>query len=151
MSELLFECYAVPGISYGVDALYSYHFSQPNPQSNALVVSFGYQTIHVIPIINNKTIFGNARRINIGGYHVTSFLHKILQLKYPAHSTAITLSRAEELIHTVCAVAEDYREELKKWTDADYYEKNTKRIQLPYSASVAASALTGMYSILFLI
>lgn len=142
MSELLFECYNVPSVCYGIDSLFSYHFSQSKPQADALIVSFGYHTVHVIPVLNNQAVFANTRRLNIGGFHVISFLHRILQLKYPAHSTAITLSRAEELLHTICLVALDYKEELKRWTDPDYYENNTKRIQLPYSAALSASSLT---------
>lgn len=141
MSELLFECYDVPGICYGVDALFAYHYSQEKPRSDALIVSFGYHTIHVIPVLNNQTIFVNTRRLNIGGYHVTSFLYRILQLKYPGHSAAITLSRAEELLHSICLVASDYKEELKRWADPEYYEQNIKKIQLPYSAA-ASSSLT---------
>lgn len=144
MSELLFECYNVPSICYGVDSLFAYHYSQPEPCCDALIVSFGYHTIHVIPLLNGQTVFANTRRLNIGGYHVTSFLYRILQLKYPAHSAAITLSRAEELLHAICLVALDYREELQRWTDADYYEKHTKRIQLPYSASTTTT-LTCLY------
>lgn len=139
MSELLFECYSVPGICYGIDSLFAYNYFQAKPNRNALIVSFGYHTIHVIPVLNNKAIYANTRRLNIGGYHVTSFLYRILQLKYPAHSTAITLSRAEELLHAICLVALDYREELQRWSDSDYYENHTKRIQLPYTSSVTTT------------
>ncbi|XP_056642695.1 actin-related protein 5 [Diorhabda sublineata] len=141
MSELLFECYEIPGLSYGVDSLFSYHYAQVKPLENALIVNLGYQTCHVIPIINNQTIFENTRRLNIGGWNVVTFLHRILQLKYPAHATAITLSRAEELLHSICAVSPDYTEELTKWTNHEYYEKNIKRIQLPYSI-ITNNALT---------
>nr|XP_022915377.1 actin-related protein 5 [Onthophagus taurus] len=142
MSELLFECYDVPGIVYGVDALYAYQCSQKPQKENALIINMGYHTIHVIPILNNTTIFEHTRRINTGGYHVVSFLHRILQLKYPAHTNAITLSRAEELLHSICLVAINYKEELQRWLDSDYYEANTKIIQLPYSANVTTSAQT---------
>lgn len=145
MSELLFECYNVPSICYGIDSLFAYHYFQTEAKCDALIVSFGYHTIHVIPVLNNQAIFANTRRLNIGGYHVTSFLYRILQLKYPAHSTAITLSRAEELLHAICLVALDYREELQRWTDADYYEKYTKRIQLPYTISTTTT-LTCRYN-----
>lgn len=139
MSELLFECYNIPSVCYGIDSLFAYNFAKTKQQSDALIVSFGYHTIHVIPVLNNRAIFANTRRLNIGGYHVTSFLYRILQLKYPAHSTAITLSRAEELLHAICLVALDYKEELKKWMDPDYYEKNTKRIQLPYTMTTTTT------------
>lgn len=143
MSELLFECYGVPGIIYGVDALFSYHYnSEVKPLEDALIVSLGYQTCHVIPVLHNKAIFENARRLNIGGANVISFLQRILQLKYPSHSTAITLSRTEELLHTICEVALDYKEELEKWKDHEYYEKNTKKIQLPFTSTSVSSALT---------
>lgn len=149
MSELLFECYGVPSVCYGIDSLFAYHHFQTKPECDALIVSFGYHTIHVIPVLNNETIFANTRRLNIGGYHVTSFLYRILQLKYPAHTTAITLSRAEELLHAICLVALDYKEELQRWTNAEYYEKHTKRIQLPYTTAVATT-LTCKHVFLFL-
>ncbi|XP_017768856.1 PREDICTED: actin-related protein 5 [Nicrophorus vespilloides] len=142
MSELLFECYNVPSICYGIDSLFAYNFSQSEPSNDALIISMGYHTIHVIPIIDNETNFENTRRINTGGFHVISFLHRILQLKYPAHTNAITLSRAEELLHSICSIATDYREELKRWNDVDYYEKNIKKIQLPYSVASTSSTLT---------
>ncbi|XP_072385857.1 actin-related protein 5 [Diabrotica undecimpunctata] len=141
MSELLFECYEVPGVSYGVDALFSYHYTQPEPLKDALIVNLGYQTCHIIPVINNHTVFENTRRLNIGGWSIVTFLHRILQLKYPAHATAITLSRAEELLHDICAIAPDYKEELAKWTSTEYYEQNIKKIQLPYTI-ISNNALT---------
>lgn len=142
MSELLFECYDVPSVAYGIDSLFAYHYSQPNPKENVLIISLGHHTMHIIPLIDNKAIFENTRRINTGGFHVVSFLHRMLQLKYPAHTNAITLSRAEELLHSICLIALDYREELKRWTDPEYYEKNTKRIQLPFSTAAASATLT---------
>ncbi|XP_060525127.1 actin-related protein 5 isoform X2 [Cylas formicarius] len=146
MSELLFECYDVPGVCYGIDSLFSYYFydqkAKKEPIKDVLIVSLGYQTCHVIPVLNNKTVFEKIRRLNTGGFHVITFLHRILQLKYPAHAASITLSRAEELLHSICKVAEDYREELNKWADGEYYESNIKKIQLPYSASAQTSAVT---------
>ncbi|GJQ83179.1 Arp5 [Trypoxylus dichotomus] len=142
MSELLFECYTVPGVSYGIDSLYSYNYSDKPPEEDVLIVSLGYHTIHIIPVLDGEIIFENSRRINTGGFHVVSFLHRMLQLKYPAHTNAITLSRAEELLHSVCLVALDYREELNKWLDPDYYERNTKRIQLPFTANICPTGLT---------
>lgn len=149
MSELLFECYSVPGISYGIDCLFAYHFNEVKPQENALILNLGYHTCHVVPIVDRKMVFENTRRLNTGGFHVISFLHRILQLKYPAHATSITLSRAEELLHSICAVALDYREELNRWTDPLYYEENIQKIQLPYSTSLASSALTCKFFFFF--
>lgn len=145
MSELLFECYGVPSIAYGVDALWGLKYGQTLKNNNVLIVSFGYYTIHVLPCINGNIIYQHSRRINTGGYHVITFLHKLLQLKYPAHSAAITLGRTEELLHGHCCIAYDYQEELGRWSNPDYYADNIRRIQLPFTAAVPMSGLTSTY------
>ncbi|XP_066139076.1 actin-related protein 5-like isoform X2 [Euwallacea fornicatus] len=146
MSELLFECYNVPSICYGIDALFSYQYYHPQDikqkSKNALLVSLGYQSCHIIPVLNDKTIFEHARRLNTGGCQIITFLHRLLQLKYPVHTNAITISRAEELLHTLCHVAVDYREELRKWACPEFYEGNVKKIQLPFTVSTISSAAT---------
>jgi hypothetical protein len=35
------------------------------------------------------------RRINLGGLQMISYLHRLLQLKYPSHLSSATFSRAE--------------------------------------------------------
>lgn len=140
MSELLFECYAVPSVAYGVDGLFSYKYS--NAAKDGLIINLGYNTTHVIPVINHKVIGEKARRINIGGYHMINYLHRLLQLKYPVHVNAITISRVEELLNGYCSIAYDYMDELKKWANIDFYDKHVKIIQLPYTLAVAPTGLT---------
>lgn len=65
MSELLFECYNVPGICYGIDSIFGYH-KYHKPLENGLIVNLGYQCCHIIPIMNNQTNFENTRRVNTG-------------------------------------------------------------------------------------
>ncbi|XP_068991223.1 actin-related protein 5 isoform X1 [Neodiprion pinetum] len=140
MAELLFECYGVPAISYGVDCLFSYHHNNCPP--DGLIVSIGYHTTHVIPVLDGKVDPTKARRINIGGYHITSYMHRLLQLKYPVHVNAITPSRAEELIRDHSIVALAYQEEISKWAEPDYYDMNVLRVQLPYVAPASTPGLT---------
>lgn len=71
-----------------------------------------------------------------------SFLHRLLQLKYPVHAAAILLSRVEWLLHNHCSVAYDYSEELKKWSTLEFYEKTVKKVQLPFNLAPATSAQT---------
>lgn len=141
MSELLFECYNIPAVCYGIDSLFSFSFND-NLNGTALIVSIGYNTTHVIPYIEGKHITEKIRRINVGGYHMITYLHKLLQLKYPVHVNNITLSRVEELFHGHCSIAYDYKEVLTNWASHDYYEKNVKKIQLPFSQIVAPPTLT---------
>ena len=93
MGVLLFECYNVPLVAYGVDSLFSYRHNKY--KSDGLIISIGYHTTHIIPVIKGKVDCANTRRINVGGYHITSYMHRLLQLKYPVHVNAITPSRAE--------------------------------------------------------
>ncbi|KAJ9575058.1 hypothetical protein L9F63_007793 [Diploptera punctata] len=136
LSELLFECYRVPSISYGVDGLFSFHHNHPTC-SSALIINIGYHTTHILPVINNCVDPTRSRRINVGGLHIVNYLHRLLQLKYPAHFAAITPSRAEELVHEQTFVAVDYQQELELWSDTDHYDNNVRRIQLPYVPTVA--------------
>lgn len=143
MSELLFECYDVPSIAYGIDSLFS--FSHGKASDTGLIVSFGYHSIHIIPVIRGKAQYTQIRRISIGGFHIINFLHRMLQLKYPIHVNAITISRVEWLLHNHCSVAYDYLAELRQWAKLDYYEQNVQKIQLPYAIPVNSntSILTG--------
>lgn len=137
MSELLFEGYHVPGICYGVDSLLSLinDYQMDNGRLEncfSLIVSCGYQCTHVIPVVNGSIDICKCRRIDIGGYHVTFYIYKLLQLKYPAHFNSITLTKAEALIHKYGFVATDYAEEAARWANLKYYEEKVSRIQLPY-------------------
>ena len=58
----------------------------------------GYQTTHILPVLDGKLVPSSCRRINIGGAHADFFMQRLLQLKYPGHVAAITLSRAEVCI-----------------------------------------------------
>lgn len=141
MSELLFECYQVPSVCFGIDGLFSFSFND-NVNGTGMIVSIGYTTTHVIPYIGGKHIADKIRRINVGGYHMITYMHRLLQLKYPIHVNNITLSRVEEVFHGQCSIAYDYKESLKQWATHDFYENNVRKIQLPFSQVIAAPTLT---------
>ncbi|XP_017564998.1 actin-related protein 5 [Pygocentrus nattereri] len=143
MSELLFECYGVPQVAYGVDSLFSFYSNNTQcglkPPHTGLVISSGYHCSHVLPFINGRLDAFNCKRINIGGSHTAAYMQRLLQLKYPAHQAAITPSRMEELLHHHCYVAVDYQQELEKWRSAEFYEEEVHRMQLPFSGKVAGA------------
>lgn len=39
------------------------------------------------------------------------------------------------MIHDYGYVAEDYQEEMEKWTDPNYYDEEVRKIQLPFTAA----------------
>ncbi|XP_062996775.1 actin-related protein 5 [Elgaria multicarinata webbii] len=143
MSELLFECYQVPKVSYGVDSLYSfYHNKKQGWPCSGLIVSSGYQCTHILPVLDGRLDARNCKRINLGGCQAATYLQRLLQLKYPGHFAAITLSRVEEILHEHSYVAEDYKEEMQKWRSPEYYENNVHKMQLPFSNKLLGSTLT---------
>ncbi|XP_062855560.1 actin-related protein 5 [Trichomycterus rosablanca] len=137
MSELLFECYGVPRVAYGMDGLFSFYYDGVRRGHGAphtgLVVSSGYHCSHVLPFINGRLDAANCKRLNVGGSHAAAYMQRLLQLKYPAHQAAITPTRMEELLHHHCYVAVDYQHELERWRSAEFYEAEVHRMQLPFS------------------
>ncbi|XP_036273652.1 actin-related protein 5 isoform X3 [Pipistrellus kuhlii] len=143
MSELLFECYRIPKVAYGIDSLFSFYHNKPKTSiSSGLIISSGYQCTHILPILEGRLDAKNCKRINLGGSHAAGYLQRLLQLKYPGHLAAITLSRMEEILHEHSYIAEDYAEELQKWRCPDYYENNVHKMQLPFSSKLLGSTLT---------
>lgn len=94
MNELLFEGYQAPKVTYGIDSLFSYYKSQPDfahTKKTAMIISLGFHSVHFLPIINGQLDSDNGRRLNVGGFHLTNFLHRHLQLKYSAHANNISI------------------------------------------------------------
>lgn len=134
MSELLFECYHVPQVCYGVDSLFSLYYNHPSPETaDALIVDCGYQASHVVPVLSGRVEPSLCRRMNIGGGYVDWFLQRLLQLKYPGHVTSITMARVEEMVRDHCRFATDFLTELALWDTNDYFEQNVHKMQLPVS------------------
>lgn len=65
MSELLFECYGIPSVCYGVDALFSYYYNKkrlPSEGQDGLIIASGNQMTHHLLITNNKLDGGAIKR-----------------------------------------------------------------------------------------
>ncbi|XP_011179467.2 actin-related protein 5 [Zeugodacus cucurbitae] len=130
MNELLFECYGIPSVCYGIDSIFS--MKRNKSCADTLIISFGYHTTHVIPVLDGKIQIENVRRLNLGGYHIIHYLYRLMQMKYPMHINSITISRIEQLLHCHSSIALDYLEELRRWSDLEYYTENVKKIQLAF-------------------
>lgn len=54
-SELLFECYRVPAVSYAVDSLLSFYYnsqmSKEKPRSG-LIINSSHSATHIVPVID---------------------------------------------------------------------------------------------------
>lgn len=141
MSELLFECYHVPQVAYGVDSLFSLYQNHPEPErANAMIVDCGYQSTHIMTVLDGRVEPDHCRRINIGGGYIDWYLQRLLQLKYPCHLNAITMGRVEEMVRDHCFFAKEFYPGLAAWENIDYFEKNVRKMQLPM-AQVASKTI----------
>ena len=123
ISELLFECYQVPAVAYGVDsALGCYYYNSQRAlkeeglspsSSTSLVISLQNSCTHVYPIVDGKINFKAARRIDIGGSKGLDQLFKSLQLKYPYLRTNITPEIAEEMFYKFSYCAANFQGQLE--------------------------------------
>jgi actin-related protein 5 len=62
MSELLFEAYQVPSVTYGIDSLFSLYANGPERSRDGIVVSAGHQFSHVIPVLDGKVHLEHVKR-----------------------------------------------------------------------------------------
>uniref|UniRef100_A0A093XHF0 Actin-like protein arp5 n=1 Tax=Talaromyces marneffei PM1 TaxID=1077442 RepID=A0A093XHF0_TALMA len=133
MNEILFECYGVPSVAYGIDSLFSYRY---NHGKTGLVVSSSHTSTHVIPVLNSKALLSNATRLNWGGMQASEYLLKLMRLKYPTFPARMIEHQMEDLVHKLCYVSTDYNEELSHFLDWTGLEDRDYVVQYPFTEHV---------------
>ena len=119
MTELMFELYGVPSLTYGIDMMFSYYYNNyeniknNNGLGTCLIISSSNQVTHILPIIDNKLDIKNTRRISIGSENAKDLLMKSLQLKYSDIKQKLTNEVIQEIYHKYTMAAIDYEQELK--------------------------------------
>lgn len=140
-TEILFEAYKVPKACFGVDALFSYLYNGNISdgcggirfsRKSGIVVSCGYNTTHVLPVFGGRFHANGAKRINLGGNHMTTNLSRRLQLRHPDDSTQFTYTRCEALKHDVCYVSNDFDAELRRIRDdKEVFDSVSRLVEIP--------------------
>jgi len=134
MTEIIFECYGAPGLTYGIDSLFSYRHNQGK---TGLVVSSSYSATHLIPVYNSKAMLAQAIRLNWGGWHAAEYLLKLIKLKYhTGFPGKVNSSQAEQMVRDFCYVSPDYDQELSRFMDWTGLEDRERIVQYPYTEEV---------------
>ncbi|RWS26459.1 Actin-related protein 5-like protein [Leptotrombidium deliense] len=136
--ELLFECYGVPSVLTGIDALFS-HFNNLPQVNTCIIVSFGHHTCHILPIVDGKCKLNDSLRINLGGFNMTLYLQRLLQLKYPKFSQEFSFTKCEQIVQNHTHFSTNYREESNLWNNEQYFEANVVKFKLGKSPAVGVS------------
>lgn len=126
MLQLLFECYKVPKVSFGIDSLLSFAYNCPM-EKDGLVISVGHQASHIVPVLGGEMQEFHVRRLNLGGFHMVESLLRVLQTRYFYNRGAFTWPLAQEIMHQHCYTALDYFQELERLRTG-----NQVKIQLPF-------------------
>ncbi|KAK9899604.1 actin-like ATPase domain-containing protein [Cystobasidium minutum MCA 4210] len=131
MSELLFEGYQVPAVSYAIDSLSSFYYSGAK---DGLVISSSTVSTHVIPVLNGKGILSNAKRIAWGGLQAAEYLLKLVQLKYPNFPTRVSSAQSTAMLRDHCYFSLDYNDDIRTAADPEAIVRMDRVIQFPYTA-----------------
>ncbi|KAI9848588.1 MAG: Nuclear actin-protein involved in chromatin remodeling [Sclerophora amabilis] len=133
MTEIIFECYSAPSLTYGIDSLFSYDY---NEGRTGLVISSSHSSTHLIPVIDKKPMLSHATRINWGGLHNAEYLQKLLQLKYPNFPGKISSLQAEKLVREHCYISREFQTELAGYLEWTGLEERDHTIQYPFTEQV---------------
>ena len=116
-SELLFECYHIPALSYAVDSLLAFHYNTQTLSNgghtqarSGLIIDSSHASTHIIPVLDQTWQLPLTKRLPLGGSHAHDLLHKSLLLKYPQHKNQLTTEVVEQLQENYTHAAIDYRE-----------------------------------------
>ncbi|KIJ45076.1 hypothetical protein M422DRAFT_251274 [Sphaerobolus stellatus SS14] len=140
-SELMFEQYTVPSLTYCVDSLMSlYQNNQPAPgqayMTDGLVVSLNTASTSVIPVLHGKGIMSQAKRIPWSTTQSYDYLQKLIQLKYPNFPSRITSSHVSWIFQNTCEFAPDYTALLRTMKDPAQMRAHERIIQFPFATPV---------------
>lgn len=139
-SELLFELYSAPSVTYGIDGIMSFYQNSPQSKpftSDGLVVSFNTASTSVIPILNGKGIMSHAKRIPWGPLQASEYLLKLVQLKYPNFPTRVTSVQSNWILQKFCDFSVDYPALLRSLRDPINIRANECIIQFPFGVPLA--------------
>ncbi|KAI0224455.1 Nuclear actin-protein involved in chromatin remodeling, partial [Massospora cicadina] len=141
MTELLFEGYRIPSLTYGVDSLFSFYENNGGSlDADGLVLSSGHHTTTFIPIFGGRARVDLASRISYGGIPAADFMLKSLQLKFPAFPVKMTFGQAQYLTQTQTFFADDYPRFLRRLgpeADMEYFDSVDVAVQFPYTELTA--------------
>ncbi|KAF9089492.1 Nuclear actin-protein involved in chromatin remodeling [Mortierella sp. GBA35] len=136
MSELLFESYQVPSVTFGIDSLFSLYANGPEQSKDGIVISAGHHYSHIIPVSQGKVHLEHTKRISYGGEPASEYMLKLMQMKYPTFPMKMTSTQSETLMVNHCYVAHDYLGELASYENPEVFKAKDRVIQFPFVAPV---------------
>ncbi|RKP05880.1 hypothetical protein THASP1DRAFT_25700 [Thamnocephalis sphaerospora] len=138
MSELVFECYRAPSVSYGLDAMFSFYQNGHSLDEGGIICSLGHSASHVLPVFSGRGLFNLCKRLSFGGGDAEEFILKLMQAKYPTFPSRMSSLQARVLLQEHTYIADDYWEEERKYESEEGFFQLNHTIQFPYTSAKAA-------------
>ncbi|GAA6012257.1 hypothetical protein JCM10207_002780 [Rhodosporidiobolus poonsookiae] len=138
MTELLFESYGAPSVSYGVDSLLSLYSNSPKPLStDALLISSSTASTHVIPVLGGRGTLSEAKKLAWGGSQAAEYMLKLMQLKYPAFPGRLTSYQSGLIYRAHCYhSAYPYSSSLERLKSAHAIVGEDRIVQFPFASAL---------------
>ncbi|KAG9032299.1 Nuclear actin-protein involved in chromatin remodeling [Tulasnella sp. JGI-2019a] len=141
-SEMLFELYSVPRVTYAIDALMSFahnHATVPLGERDGLVLSFNTSSTSVIPVLNGRGVLSKTKRLPFGGHQASQYLVKLLQLKHPNFPAQNHLALPQSgswMYQKFSEFSLDYTDTLRSLKDPASMTQANRVVQFPFSAAL---------------
>jgi actin-related protein 5 len=139
--ELLFECYGIPSLLLGVDALFSLYHNLADIR-NCLVICLGHYTCHVVVVMDGTVCCERSTRINLGGLNLSLYLQRLMQLKYPKLMNEFSFTKCEQIVQKFCRFSSDYQSDSSQWSHDLYFNQYVKRFKATKSVGSDTSQPT---------
>eukprot|EP00037_Helgoeca_nana_P019305 m.188028 g.188028 ORF g.188028 m.188028 type:complete len:623 (+) comp24807_c0_seq1:63-1931(+) len=141
LTEMLLEGYTAPSVAYGVPDLFSHMHNRPEAaQATGLVVSLGYESTSVMPVLGGRLDSTRSSRIELGGFQFLQTMYKLIQLKRPGLG-GLTYPRIRQLVDKHTYFAADYGTELDRWADPLFARQHNVCVQMPFDADAVTAAV----------
>ncbi|AET38778.1 actin-related protein ARP5 Ecym_3285 [Eremothecium cymbalariae DBVPG len=133
--ELLFECYNLQKVTFGIDSLFSFYGEHP-PGTTGIAINSGNEDTSVIPVVNGKGILTEAKRINWGGQQSVGYLNGLLSLKYPYFPTKLVNNQFESMYRDFCYFSTNFEEEISTLLTMENLESKDIVVEAPFTEIV---------------
>ncbi|KAL6944441.1 hypothetical protein ACO0RG_001178 [Hanseniaspora osmophila] len=130
--QLLFECFEVPKVTFGIDSLYSFYQNTSTGNDTGLVIGSGHEETDVIPVINGKGVIQESKRLNWGGAQSVDYLSNLLTLKYPYFPDKLSNYQFESMYKDFSYISPNYHEEINNVLELDNLESKDIVVESPF-------------------
>ncbi|GAA98900.1 hypothetical protein E5Q_05588 [Mixia osmundae IAM 14324] len=130
VTEIMFEAYNVPSLTYAVDSLSAFY--QSGASRDGLVVSSGNASTQIVPVLDGHARLDHAKRVSWGGATAASHILKLTQLKYPGFPTRVSYGQAWSLFQEHCYFSLDYNREIRDLASPSKLVAADRVIQFPF-------------------